>query len=143
MTRGIAREGFDKDLLFGQAREDAFIRTVLGGAFVEHKADEKARETGNLFIEFETSALPDGFGEKTPSGIAVTTSQRWAHEIDDDCWILMPTERIMRLVDTVRGGYGKSVWAGDFNRFHGALIPWSWLLRPPAERNTTNGQLTL
>src|SRR5262245_29737283 len=104
MTRGPAREGFDKDLLFGQAREDAFIRTVLGNAYLEHKADEKARETGNIFIEFESSALSDGFGSKTPTGVSVTTSSRWAQEFDDDCWILVPTHRIVRLVDIVRGG---------------------------------------
>jgi hypothetical protein len=139
MTKGFARAGFDKDLLFGQAREDAFMRTLLGGAYIEHKADEKARETGNLYIEFETSSLADGFGEKKPSGIAVTTATRWAQEFDDNCWILVPTARILRLVDRAY-----QVWGGDNNRFHGALIPWRWLLHLPDEKRS-NGetQMTL
>jgi hypothetical protein len=139
MTRGNAREGFDKDLLFGQAREDAFMRTLLGGAYIEHKADEKARETCNLFIEFETSRLPDGFGEKHPSGVAITKATRWAQEFDDDCWILVPTTRILRLVEC-----SWKVWGGDNNRFHGALVSWRSLLRPPSKPVTPDdGQMTL
>lgn len=139
MTRGNAREGFDKDLLFGQAREDAFMRTLLGGAYIEHKADEKARETGNLFIEFETSRLPQGMGEKYPSGIGVTIAERWAQEFHDGCWILVPTDRIRQLIVSAH-----QVWGGDDNRFHGALIPWRWLLvPPPVPQLRVNGQLTL
>lgn len=142
MTKGNAREGFDKDLMFGQAREDAFVRTVFGGAYIEHKADEKARETGKLCIEFETSELADGFGEKRPSGVGVTTAERWAQEFDDGCWILVPTERIKQLA-----ARAYQVWGGDNNRFHLALVPWGWLLKLPARRPPArpedNGQTTL
>jgi len=139
MTKGLAREGFDKDLLFGQAREDAFMRTLLGGAYIEHKADEKARETGNLCIEFETSSLPNGFGQKTPSGISVTQASRWAQEFDDGCWILVPTVRMLGLVNS-----SWEVWGGDNNRFHCALVKWTHLLRPPKDKpSNSNGQMTL
>jgi hypothetical protein len=138
VTKGLARKGFDKDLLDGQAREDAFVRTMFRGAYIEHKLDEKARETGNLCIEFETSKLPDGFGEKEPSGVSVCESERWAQEFDEDCWVLLPTSRIRRLV-----GPAWKVWGGDHNRFHLALIPWRWLLKPPPDQPDTDEPLTL
>lgn len=137
MAKGVARKGFDKDLLDGLAREDAFMRTLFVGAFVEHKLDELVRETGNLAIEFETSQLANGFGEKTPSGISVCTAERWAHEFYPDCWILVPTIRMRELA---AGAW--QVWGGDHNRFHLALVKWAALLKP-APTVEENGALTL
>jgi hypothetical protein len=130
MTEGLAREGFDKDLLFGQAREDAFLRRVLGGTYLEHKSDQRARETGNLFIEYETSTHSRGLGEIRPSGISVTKAELWAIEFDDDSWIFCPTERIRHLKDEAVHR-AMTVWGGDYNRFHGALVPLVWVVRAP------------
>jgi hypothetical protein len=139
MTRGQAREGFDKDLLFGQAREDAFLRMLLGNVYVEHKADERARETGSLAIEFETSECSEGLGEKKPSGIATTDAGWWAHEFQDSCWIFVPTERMRQLAAAAW-----QVWGGDNNRFHLALVKWTALLKPPPDASSDDGQpLTL
>lgn len=130
MTEGLARDGFDKDLLLGKAREDAFIRAAFQGATVEHKSDQKTRETGNLFIEFETSSEPNGAGDIRPSGIAITKESFWAHEFDDDCWLFVPVHRIEALMrEAIHRGM--SVWGGDYNRSHGALVPATWLVRPP------------
>ena len=113
------------------------MRTVFGDAYIEHKLDEKARETGNLAIEFETSKLPNGFGEKKPSGISVCTAGRWAQEFYPDCWILVPTARMHELA---AGAY--QVWGGDHNRFHIALVKWAALLKPaPAVED--DGTMTL
>lgn len=43
---------FDKDLRFGEAREDAFVHVLLKSK-VEHKTDRKCPETGNVAVEFE------------------------------------------------------------------------------------------
>jgi hypothetical protein len=143
MADGFAREGFDRDLLFGQAREDAFMRVFLGGScYLEHKSDQKARDTGCLFIEFETSAQPQGMGAKRPSGVGATESQYWAHEFNDGCWIIVPTDLIKALIARLHPR--ALVWAGDYNRFHGALLPWRWLLTGGAPAGADDpDQLTL
>lgn len=88
MTEGRSGAGFDIDLRNGQAREDALVYVFLR-ALVEVKSDRKARETGNVFVEYRQ---PSGL-----SGIATTTAQWWAFEIDDDVWILVPTEKLRAL----------------------------------------------
>lgn len=120
MAEGIAREGFDIDLRHGVAREDALVHVFLQ-AKVEHKCDEKARRTGNLFIEYRQKGRP--------SGIAVTTADWWAFEFDDETWLIVPTEKLKRLA---RLAYQQNRRAkgGDNNLYEGVLLPTEWLVRP-------------
>ncbi len=120
MAEGIAREGFDIDLRHGLAREDALVDVFLK-AKVEHKCDEKARRTGNLFIEYRQKGRP--------SGIAVTTADWWAFEFDDETWLIVPTEKLKRLA---RLAYQQNRRAkgGDNNLYEGVLLPTEWLVRP-------------
>ena len=121
MTTGVARAGFDLDLLHGEAKEGA-LAYALTKARVEVKADAKCRETGNLAVEYETRYRD---GSKKPSGISVTEAEWWAFEIEDDTWLLLET---VRLKDFARRAIeaGRHKWAGDDNRFHLALVPLAW-----------------
>lgn len=115
MATGYARAGFDIDLRHGQSREDAFAR-VLGEARVEIKSDAIARRTGNLFVEYRQKGRP--------SGIAVTEADYWAFEYDDDCWLVVPTDRLLEVARDIyanRPDLRRS--GGDFNRYDGVLVP--------------------
>ena len=123
MTQGKARSGFDVDLRDGEAREDAFVYTFLR-ARVEHKSDEACRRTGNVFIEYRQKGRP--------SGIAVTTAERWAIEYDGDCWLVVPTPRLKAITRLAYRDPKKRVKGGDGNQYDGVLVPVEWLVRPLA-----------
>lgn len=120
MADGLARSGFDIDLLEGKAREDAFAYVILK-ARIEHKCDEKCRVTGNIFIEYRQKGRP--------SGISVTTADWWAIEYDENCWILIPTKRLKALARRVAADVKRRVKGGDNNQYDGILIPIEWLVR--------------
>lgn len=120
MTEGLAREGFDIDLLHGKAREDAFAH-VLTRAKVECKSDGKCRSTGNVFIEFRQRGRD--------SGIKTTTADWWAIEYADDCWVVLPTQRLIALARQAYRVKG-SVRGGDGDEYEGVLIPIEWFVRP-------------
>lgn len=121
MTEGRSGAGFDIDLRNGQAREDALVYVFLR-ALVEVKSDRKARETGNVFVEYRQ---PSGL-----SGIATTTAQWWAFEIDDDVWILVPTEKLRALARVAWRDPRRRKKGGDFNNYDGVLVPVAWLVKP-------------
>lgn len=72
MADGLAGEGFDVDLRYGQAREDALVQVFLRSR-VEVKSDRQAARTGNVFVEFKQKGRP--------SGLAVTMADWWAFEL--------------------------------------------------------------
>jgi hypothetical protein len=113
-----AREGFDKDLRFGEAREDAFVNMLLQ-AKVEHKSDQICRRTGNVFVEYSQRGRP--------SGIAVTTADWWSFEVNENIWLFVPVEHVKDVArDALRKGRGAV--GGDFNRYAGVLVPVMWLI---------------
>lgn len=120
MAKGLAREGFDRDLRHGEAREDAFVHVLLRSR-VEIKSDGKCRETGNVFIEYQQKGRP--------SGIAVSTAGLWAIEVDDTVWVVLPTERIKALA-RLAVQQGRKKFGGDGDQYLGALVPVEWLVRP-------------
>jgi hypothetical protein len=69
----IDRAKFDLDLSAGESWEDAFLG-LIGNSKVECKLDRKAKETGNVFIEYEYRGRP--------SGLAVTEAEWWAIGIE-------------------------------------------------------------
>ena len=89
---------------------------MLGEATVEVKSDAIARRTGNLFIEYRQKGRP--------SGISVTEADYWAFEYDDDCWLVVPTDRLR---EVARGIYAnhpeRRRRGGDFNQYEGVLVP--------------------
>lgn len=120
MADGIARAGFDIDLRDGQAREDALVHVFLKDK-VEHKYDGKARSTGNLFVEYSQKGKP--------SGLATTTADYWAFEYDDNCWLIVPTERLKAVASQAYKA-GKRKKGGDGDQYEGVLVPIEWLVRP-------------
>lgn len=119
MATGKAREGWDLDLSYGKVREFAFAN-ILFDATVEVKAQEKARLTGNVFIEFRQHGKP--------SGIATSTAQFWAIEYANDSWVVLPREKLAKIA---RAYYKKrgSVYGGDEDKFEGVLIPLAELVQ--------------
>lgn len=113
MAKGFARSGFDIDLLDGEAREAAF-RDVLLKRYVEHKADERCRETGNVFIEFRQKGRP--------SGLAVTEADYWAIEYAPDCRVVLPTAVLREVCQEIALSKGY-VRGGDGDNYDGVLVP--------------------
>lgn len=121
MADGIARSGWDIDLLDGKAREDAFAH-VLCQARVEVKSDHKCRETGRLFVEIRQRGKADG--KWRLSGLAVTQADWWAFEVHDDRWLVVPTWQLKAIAKRVWERDPKAVRrGGDFNGYEGVLVP--------------------
>jgi hypothetical protein len=119
---------FDKDLRFGEAREDAFINVLLR-ARVEHKSDRKCCETGNIAVEFEQRCRD---GVVRPSGIALTKAERWAVEFDSECWLILPTN-VVKAIAREAYDAGQHRWIGDGNNHHNVLVPIErFVVRPTA-----------
>jgi hypothetical protein len=129
MSSGLARAGFDIDLRHGQAREDALVHTLLASQ-VEAKSDGRARQTGNLFVEFRHHGRP--------SGISTTAAHRWAFEYDDGCWLIVPTERVREAARRALQEDRRAV-GGDFDQSEGALVPIHWLVRREPDEPTLLG----
>lgn len=118
--KGIAREGFDLDLKHGQARENAFGTMMLEARAtritIECKSDGKAKDTGNVFIEFRQRGRP--------SGIATTQSDFYAIEIDFEHWVVIPTSKLKVICRDVLKRYPERgrVRGGDFKQYEGVLV---------------------
>lgn len=124
MAVQLAREGFDLDLRHGQAREQALVHELLGSR-VEVKSDARCRHTGNLFVEYRHRGVP--------SGVSATIAQRWAFEYDDDCWLIVPTDRVRDLARRALAEDRRAL-GGDFDRSEGALVPVRWFVDRRVER---------
>ncbi|MGH9380673.1 MAG: hypothetical protein ACRD2Z_08690 [Thermoanaerobaculia bacterium] len=123
------KPNFDKDLRFGEAREDAFVHVLLRSR-IEHKSDRQCQSTGNLAIEFEQVCRD---GQTRGSGIQLTEADRMVFEYADDCWLVVPTGVVKALA---RRAYaqGKHKWMGDGDNHHCVLIPIErFVHRPPVE----------
>lgn len=120
MTLGIARAGFDIDLADGEEREDALAKVLKHGK-IEVKRDYGYASTGNLYIEY---AQQWGLGSSDRhSGIMVSTADYWAIEYFENHWILVPTQRLRKIVERIiRDHPHRCVRGGDYNRTAGALV---------------------
>lgn len=125
MAQGLAREGFDLDLAYGEARETAFTHALLD-CHVECKSQQKTRVTGNVAIEIRQGSPKPGHGRE--SGIAVTTAKWWALEYEDDCWLVIRTSLLKAKVDAAIR-MGRVRMCGDGNRYENVLVPIDWLVR--------------
>jgi hypothetical protein len=130
MAKGLARAGFDIDLRDGGIREEAFAH-VLFRASVEHKFDEKCRETGNVFLEFRQHGKP--------SGLATTTAEFWAIEVDRECWVVMATERLKAIARQAAREPGRRRKGGDGDAFDGVVVPLGTLVAACQDRKVRRG----
>ena len=129
MADGIAREGFDIDLRFGQERETTFaeILMIRGGNHVELKSDQKAHVTGNVFVEYRQHGRE--------SGIATTKAHWWTVEVLPDVFVTLPTSRMKALMKAV----GKRTSGGDYNAYRGCLVPVKYLVQPWTDTDQIEG----
>lgn len=130
MTSGNTRAGFDLDLRKFQEREAALAMTLMsrGTSTIEHKRDCGTVRTGNLFVEYEQ---PSG-----PSGIAISTADTWAFEYDENHWLLVPRNHLLR-VCRLAYKQNRTAPGGDHNKYKGVLLPIRWLIPPYAEEVST------
>ena len=122
----MAYETFDIDLRDGKAREDAFVEVMLRSK-VEHKRDKKAARTGNVAIEI-TQTLRSG--DTVPSGVMVTTAERFAIEFFPECWLVLPTEYVRKLA-RLGAQQDRKKWIGDGNNHLNVLVPIEWFVKLP------------
>lgn len=115
----VAREGFDLDLAFGEARESAFVE-ALQDCHVECKSDQKARVTGRVAIEYEQRGRP--------SGISTTSARFYAIEVEDDQWIVIRTSLLKALTRAAIAD-NRSALVGDGSRYRCAFVMIEDLLR--------------
>jgi hypothetical protein len=120
VTDGLAREGFDRDLRHGEAREDAFVHVLLRSR-VEVKSDGQCQRTGNVFIEYKQKGRP--------SGIATTEAHWYAIEVLTEHWVLVPTDSLKHLTRRAIKE-NRTKHGGDNDQYLGALVPVEWLVRP-------------
>lgn len=119
MTEGLTRQGFDIDVARFEQEEQSFANVILNpNTKIEHKDDEKARHTGNIFLEY---SQPSG-----ESGIAATTADYWAIEYFDNVWLFISTEKL-RALGHKAYSEGRTASGGDYNNYKGVLIPIKWL----------------
>lgn len=119
---------FDKDLRFGEAREDAFVHVLLRSR-VEHKTDRKCVETGNVAVEYEQRCRD---GEIRKSGISLSKADRYAIEFVPDRWLIIPLDELKMLARRAIQE-GKHKWIGDGNNHHNALVPFAWFREVPGD----------
>lgn len=126
---------FDGDLAEGKLAEDAFARILLSRRELwEHKKDRQCARTGNVALEYETSQLPHGCGERYPSGIAVCTAYWFVIEFAPERRLVAPTDAVKQLARAAVKG-GRHRWIGDDHRFHNALAPVKWFWAWPEQRS--------
>jgi len=128
MTRGIARQGFDMDLEYGQIAEEKLAEILCddsGRVKVEVKRDETAYKTGNLFIEI---GRQDGYRVK-PSGLSVTEADIWIIFYRPGLEaLLIEVPRLKKLVGLGKK-HGKEIRGGDYNMSVGVLVPIRWVIK--------------
>ena len=103
---------FRYDLKVGQL-EEKWLAELLQSKTLEVKRDFKASQTGRVFVEF--------FCRGKPSGVATTEADHWAFILNDGIVIILPTERLKKLVAEAQEK-GKTISGGDSNVSEGALI---------------------
>ena len=102
---------FRYDLEVGQVAE-AGLADTFENKKIEVKRDLKAKDTGNIFIEYESRGKP--------SGLASTQSDFYCFVVED-LHIMLPTSQ---LKDIARSyiGTGRDVRGGDNNTSKGILL---------------------
>ena len=109
---------FAYDLAVGQMSEKE-LGHIFEKCKVEVKADLKAKDTGNLFIEYESR------GE--PSGIAKTQADYWCFDIGH-LFILIETEELKSIVRPLLSTSADRR-GGDNNTSKGVLLPLTELIK--------------
>jgi hypothetical protein len=113
------KSNFEYDLSVGQASEKA-LGEIFDNKTVEVKCDIKAKDTGNLFIEYRSRGKP--------SGIATSKADFYCFDIGH-LFILIDSETLKEIVRPLLGT-GADKDGGDENTSKGVLLPLTKLIKP-------------
>lgn len=103
---------FRYDLEVGKVSEKA-IGEMFANKKIEIKRDLKAKETGNIFVEYESRGKP--------SGISTTESEFYCFVVED-LIIFYPTDKFKKLMRPYLKT-SRDVRGGDNNTSKGILFP--------------------
>jgi hypothetical protein len=103
---------FRYDLEVGQVAE-AELADTFENKKIEVKRDLRAKETGNIFIEYASRGKP--------SGLATTQSDFYCFVIED-LHIMLPTVQLKKIARSYLGT-SRDVRGGDNNTSYGILLP--------------------
>jgi hypothetical protein len=78
---------FRYDWEFGKEGEDE-IAKLLNDYKVEVKRDRQTKQTGNVYIEYQSRGKP--------SGIKTTKADKWAYILQDGCILIVDTELLKK-----------------------------------------------
>lgn len=124
---------FDIDMEVGRQGE-IFITSVIdamkAGASCEVKTDEKALQTGNIYVEFECYRL----GQWRKSGIATTEAEVWAFVLGVAA-LCIPTDTLKVLARLRWHAGGVRECKRGSHPTKGVIIPIPWLLRQLANQS--------
>ena len=102
---------FKYDLEVGQLMGESKFHSMLSNSKIEVKYDRKSRETGNVFIEFESRGKP--------SGIATSQADYWAYFFGDEECLVISTERLKKKLKSLNP---PRIRGGDNNTSVGLLV---------------------
>ena len=107
---------FKYDLKLGQGKENE-LAEMLTDKTIEVKYDRQAKDTGNIYIEYES--------RNKPSGLAKTQADYWCIVVKESIFILIKTEELKEIC---RGYISSGHWrgkkkGGDNNTSLGVLLP--------------------
>jgi len=109
---------FSHDLEVGQVKEKE-LDDILRNKLIEVKTDFIAKDTGNVFIEYECRGKP--------SGIAKTNADFYCIAVEH-LLIILPTDKLKDIVRPFLGT-NKDRLGGDNNLSKGILLPIKILIK--------------
>ncbi len=102
---------FKYDLKEGKLKGETKIHKMLTESKIEVKFDRKTRETGNVYIEFESRGKP--------SGIRTTEADYWVYFThDEECFVISVERLKAKLVNKSP----RVIPGGDSNTSKGFLM---------------------
>jgi len=104
---------FRYDLKFGKIGEK-YLDKILTKEKIEVKTDRQARETRNVFVEYESRGKD--------SGIITTESKWYCFVLSNDNIIFISTKKLKKLCRKYLGT-NKDIIGGDDNTSKGVLLP--------------------
>ena len=102
---------FRYDLKEGKLKGETKFHKMLSDSTIEVKFDRKTRETGNVYIEYESR------GKK--SGIRTTQADYWTYFVQDEMCLTIPTQRLKEKIIKLKP---RKVKGGDKDSSMGFLI---------------------
>ena len=102
---------FRYDLKEGKLKGETKFHEMLSDSTIEVKFDRKTRETGNVYIEYESRGKP--------SGIRTTEAKYWTYFIQDEECFTISTKRLREKLVKLKP---RRVPGGDNNTSMGFLI---------------------